>query len=120
MILRARDRMWLPVELELSQAGQEQLEVLASEGAEDDLRRASRALAGDEGEEQAGQVAVVQLTDRGPAVDVIAHVAHASEAGHGALTGGPVSIVVPSGIVISSVRSGSSFSFQPWSCTALW
>ena len=114
-----------PVELELAQARQEQLEMLAAEGAEHDLRGAGRALAGDEGEEQTGQVAVVQLTDRGPAIDVIAHCdllvrAHASEAGHGALGGGPVSMVVPSGKVISRVRSGSSFSFQPWSWTALW
>ena len=39
---------------------------------------------------------------------------------HGALDGGPVVIVVPFDTVISSVRSGSSFSFQPLSWTKLW
>ena len=39
---------------------------------------------------------------------------------HGALDGGPVVMVVPSGNVTSSVRSGSSFSFQPLSCTQRW
>ena len=63
VVLGARHRVGQPAQPELLEPGQELLEVLAAERPPHDLRRPRRSLAVDERQDDAGQVAVVELGD---------------------------------------------------------
>ena len=56
VVLRARDGVGQPVEPELGEAGQELLEVLAAEGAKDQLGRVGAASPAHRGEDEPGQI----------------------------------------------------------------
>ena len=73
MVLRARHRGRKAFEPELAQPRKEQLEVLPPEGTEDDLGGTLGALPQHEREQEPGEIAVVQLADRGPSVDIVVH-----------------------------------------------
>jgi hypothetical protein len=63
VVLGARDGVGQPVEPELGEAGQELLEVLAAEGAKDQLGGVGAASPAHRGEDEAGQIGVIERRD---------------------------------------------------------
>ncbi|MGY4499192.1 hypothetical protein ACVWYH_003123 [Bradyrhizobium sp. GM24.11] len=67
MILRSRDCRRQMAEAELLQARQEALLLLSAEHAKDELSGIRRAAPRDHGEDEAGEVSVIEVGDRAPA-----------------------------------------------------
>ncbi len=88
VILRACDRRGFVRKAELFETGEEAFQMLAAKESEEDVSRRRRSAIDDEVEDEPGQVAVIEVGDRGVATGLFGNAGAAGRHGSGVRFGG--------------------------------